>query len=128
MQLSGHFSSRDFDCRCFFPECEDTLISTELVDALEVLAKQFGSIQINSGYRCKAHNKEVNGEPGSYHVQGMAADIVPMFAELDLVINFADKLEPFASGGIGIYNSFCHLDVREGKARWGDLSRLNNHG
>ena len=36
-----------------------------------------GNVNINSGYRCAAHNAspKVGGSPSSHHVKGMAADI-----------------------------------------------------
>ena len=49
----------------------------QLVDyILDPLREQYGKpITVNSGYRCPALNKAVNGSKTSQHVKGLAADI-----------------------------------------------------
>lgn len=128
VQLSTHFNSKNFDCKCLRGECDQTLVCVELIAALETLSKLFGSLQINSGYRCLAHNKEIGGEPGSFHMKGMAADVVPMFAPIKEFALVANEMVEFANSGMGLYNKFVHLDIRDGRARWGDLSLLETHG
>lgn len=63
---------------------------------------------VNSGFRCREHNKAVGGVPNSQHLYGKAGDI-----------HVADKASRFiilnallAAGfkRIGIYNSFIHAD------------------
>ncbi len=71
-------------------------------------------IKITSGWRTRQHNKRVGGAPHSYHVKGMAADIV-------VVGMTAKKVQTFLkhwSGGMGCYDTFTHLDTRSNKARW----------
>lgn len=50
---------------------------TALVDnVLDPLREAWGSpIHVNSGYRCPALNRAVNGAPHSQHMRGEAADI-----------------------------------------------------
>lgn len=50
---------------------------TLLVDnILDPLREKYGKpITVNSGYRCPALNKAVNGSKTSQHVKGLAADI-----------------------------------------------------
>ena len=50
---------------------------TQLIDnILDPLRERFGKpIIVNSGYRCPALNKAVNGSKTSQHIKGLAADI-----------------------------------------------------
>lgn len=125
-QLSEHLSSLEFDCHCTRPTCTTTLIETTLVDALEKLWEIIGPYAISSGFRCNAHNAEVGGTPGSYHLRGKAADVqsmaappLPGFA----IARLAEQIPAFANGGIGVYLRFCHVDTRLTPARWG-LTKL----
>ena len=49
----------------------------QLVDyLLDPLRERYGKpITVNSGYRCSALNKAVNGSKTSHHLKGLAADI-----------------------------------------------------
>lgn len=40
-------------------------------------------LSINSGYRCEAVNKAVDGSPTSQHLKGEAADVCPSFCRND---------------------------------------------
>lgn len=81
-------------------------------------------IHITSGYRSPVHNKNVGGEQNSYHIKGMAADIVVVGMSPVQV----EKLLHGWTGGLGTYTKtaeFNHIDIRMGpngepiKARWG---------
>ena len=92
----------------------------ELVIALQHLRDLAGvPLKVNSGFRCIKHNKEVGGKPDSYHPLGMAADVAvpPRMSAVQLVA-LAEQVPQFANGGIGIYSTWIHVDVRSGKARW----------
>lgn len=54
---------------------------------LDPLREKIGAIQINSGYRTPAHNKEVGGSPTSQHITGQAADIFPLEKDIDDVFS-----------------------------------------
>ncbi|GAH88671.1 unnamed protein product, partial [marine sediment metagenome] len=72
-------------------------------------------IYINSGYRCTKENKKVDGVKGSYHTLGMAADItVKQKSMRDLAI----MAQSVGFKGIGLYNNFCHVDVRSYHSHW----------
>ena len=66
-----------------------------------------------------AANKKVGGAKYSQHVQGKAADIVISGVTPYEVAKYAESL---GAGGIGLYNSFTHVDVRPGKSRWDQRS------
>ena len=91
-------------------------IDPKLLELLESVRTHFGApIKINSGYRSPEHNAKVGGAKGSYHVKGMAADIVVKGVPASKVYNYLNATH---NGGVGRYSRFTHVDVRDGKARW----------
>ena len=115
MKLSPHFDSDEFKCKC---GCGLSDIDAKLIVRLEKLRKLCGDkpLRVNSGHRCKEHNTSVGGSPNSQHLLGKAADIrCPAGMTID---QFADKAKRCDFGGLGIYKTFLHLDVRNGRALW----------
>lgn len=55
------------------------------VRILQPIRDQFGGIIIKSGYRCKELNDLVKGSRHSYHLEGHAADIIPVKKNVKLV-------------------------------------------
>ena len=115
--VSERFLSSDFDCKCAGSECRFTFVDERLAKSLDALWDLVGPIQIDSGFRCDAHNAEIGGVKNSYHCKGLAADCRAAIKPYDLS-EFAEEIDAFAKGGIGVYASFVHLDVRNGPARW----------
>jgi uncharacterized protein YcbK (DUF882 family) len=76
------------------------------------------AITINSGCRCPEHNRTVGGSPHSQHLRGKAADIVVQGYRPEQVASMASAMREFVEGGIGIYDTFTHVDVRRGSSRW----------
>ena len=78
-------------------------------------------IKITSAYRCEQHNKNVGGGITSQHLKGSAADLQAKglkpqqlhAAILDLI-----NSKRIPDGGLGLYDSFVHYDIRSKKARW----------
>lgn len=108
----------DFDCKCDRADCTTTLIDTDLVAGLEALTDVIGKPRLLSGYRCEAHNGKVGGSHNSQHLLGKAADIQSMFVKPLEIVAAAENIERFKNGGIGLYPTFTHVDVRDGMARW----------
>ena len=77
-------------------------------------------LDINSGFRCLVHNKREGGSDNSQHTLGTAADVsVPEGLTAIELAAIAETIPHFRSGGIGIYDTFVHLDTRpNGPARW----------
>lgn len=116
MKLSANFYLDEFVSH------NDIAPTDDIIDNLKLLAQRLQvlrdilnkPIRINSGYRSPSHNAAVGGAPNSYHLIGMAADIV------------VDGMTPHEtqeflknwSGGLGCYDTFTHVDIRDYKARW----------
>lgn len=118
MRLSRHFSSKEFDCKCSYPDCKYTLIDRRVVLSLEELRREVNRpIRINSAYRCEKHNADIGGHKNSKHKLGLAVDIPTVGSEgMKKAINEGLKKRfPF----ILIYPSkrnFTHADFREAPA------------
>lgn len=114
--LSPHFSRAEFACHC---GCGFTVPNMALVELLEKLRAHVGKpIKIMSGCRCRHHNRVVGGAKQSQHTLGNAADIkIEGMTPDEVAHRAALLLNP--GGGIGVYPSFTHVDVRAGgAARW----------
>lgn len=115
LKVSTNFTSVEFDCKgkgC----CSSTIIDTKLVNFLQKIRTKFNApITINSGYRCAKHNKAVGGASASYHTKGMAADIVVKGVEPKEVAKYAESI---GVKGIGLYDTFVHIDSRTTKSFW----------
>lgn len=120
-QLATNFKSTEFDCEgsgC----CTETIIDAQLVKYLQKIRTHFNkSVNISSGYRCKAHNAKIsNASSQSKHMYGMAADIKVTDIAPEEVAKFAESIGVL---GIGLYDTdadghFVHIDTRPNKAFW----------
>lgn len=110
------FSREEFECKC---GCGFDVVDAELLEVLKDLKVFFGNstVIINCGCRCPKHNKEVGGAPKSKHLLGKAADIRVIGFHPNSVAEYLESTYP-DKYGIGRYNSFTHIDVREIPARW----------
>lgn len=114
-KLSTNFKVKEFACK---DGSDPIFISAELVEILQAIRTHFGkAVNITSAYRTAAHNKSVGGAAYSQHLYGTAADIKVTGVKPKVVAAYAETLLQ-GRGGIGIYASFVHVDVRETKSRW----------
>lgn len=114
-QLSANFKVKEFACE---DKSDPIFVAPKLVTVLQKIRTHFGkSVKINSGYRTASHNKKVGGAAYSQHLYGMAADIKVTGVAPKEVAAYAETLLK-NTGGIGIYDTFVHVDVREIKSRW----------
>ena len=113
--ISEHFREEEFKCKC---GCGKYIHNTQLVVVLERVREYFDSpVLIHSSTRCKSHNAEVGGKPNSKHLLGLAADIAVKGVEPEVVHKYLERKYPHKYG-IGLYDTFVHIDAREDKARW----------
>ena len=91
----------------------------QLANRLQVIRDLLGKpIIINSGYRSPQHNTAIGGTSNSFHMKGMAADIVIPGLTAHAVQQFLKNW----SGGLGSYAHFTHVDIRPNRARWSETS------
>jgi len=67
---------------------------------------------VTSGYRCIIHNKDVKGQPNSYHLLGLAADVTVTKFNIRELGRLA-KMVGFSTVIIYPHQRFIHLDVRK---------------
>jgi uncharacterized protein YcbK (DUF882 family) len=114
-KLSTNFRVREFACT---DGSDPIFIDSDLVNVLQKIRTHFGkAVTITSAYRTPTRNKAVGGETYSQHQYGKAADIKVSGVTPTKVAQYAEKLLP-NNGGIGIYSTFTHIDVRATKSRW----------
>ena len=119
--LSKNFSRSEFACKGTNCCGHSAPVQPELISALQALRNQLNlPLSITSGFRCNRHNESVGGAARSFHTLGMAADVAcPEEMTAEDLAQAAETIAAFQQGGIGIYPSWVHLDVRTtGKARW----------
>jgi len=127
MKITGNFSKSEFECKC---GCE---MPNDVLDNIKLLAIQLQTIRdyvgqpikINSAYRCEFHNNMIgSNSKTSQHLLGKASDItINTFTPnevADVIENLLvnEMLGSFYIGGLGRYNTFTHVDIRDYKARW----------
>ena len=121
--MTKNFTKEEFDCN----DGSEMNIAiyhniVKVANQLQILRNYIGKpITINSGYRSEEYNADVGGVKSSQHVMGRAADIVvkgmtplAVYTTIELLIEKGDMLQ----GGLGLYDSFVHYDIRGTKARW----------
>ena len=115
-QLSTHFQLHEFTCT---DGSKPVFLSQALVDILEAIRVHFGRpVTITSGYRTVSYNAGLkNSSKKSQHCNGLAADIKVEGHTPKEVYDYACSLLG-DHGGVGIYNTFVHVDVRAVKSRF----------
>jgi uncharacterized protein YcbK (DUF882 family) len=94
----------------------------KLINNLDVLREYLGSpLFINSGYRSPAHNRRIGGATNSMHLYAKASDLRSVTKspkEIKQAIETLISQGKMSKGGVGIYNTFVHYDVRGTNTRW----------
>lgn len=114
-KLSANFRVKEFACA---DGSDPIFISPDLVSVLQKIRAHFGKpVIITSAYRTPAHNAKVGGVANSQHLFGAAADIRVKNVSPLRVAQYAEQIL-INKGGIGVYETFVHIDVRPTKSRW----------
>lgn len=117
VRLSANFAVREFRCN----DGSDAIkIDSNLPFLLQQIRDHFNApVHINSAYRTAKYNAKIGGVNNSYHVKGMAADIVVQGIPAKRVAQYAETLD---CGGIGWYEGkkFVHIDTRKKRVCWKD--------
>ena len=108
-----HFKMDEFRCRCGCGVVEVTDKLCLMLDAARAIADV--PFIINSGYRCKAHNKAIGGSPNSSHMLGEAVDIKCTDTHNRSAI--LTGLREAGFNRIGIDKDFIHADNSNHKVR-----------
>lgn len=123
MQVTKNFNLNEFNSKCGRPMPENIKKNIiELIHNLQVIRDEVKvPISITSGYRSPEHNAKVKGAKDSQHVKGTAVDFKVQGLkpkEVALIVERVIKEGKIKQGGIGIYPSWVHYDIRGVKARW----------
>ena len=123
MQVTKNFNLNEFNSKCGRPMPENIKKNMiELINNLQVIRDEVKvPISITSGYRSPEHNAKVKGAKNSQHVQGIAVDFKVQGLdpkEVALIVERLIKEKKIKQGGIGIYPTWVHYDIRGVKARW----------
>ena len=125
--MTKNFNIKEFECKCGckMPEFVKKNV-IELAENLQIIRNEVGRLDLTNAYRCKDHNSDVGGSTSSQHLVGKAADVKSKSIkpkEMAQIVNDLMKNEKIKTGGIGIYNTFTHIDIRGVRARWSKTTK-----
>lgn len=114
--LSTHFSRYEMQCPC---GCGFNTVDYELMHVLELIRGAFNRpLDPEPVCRCKTFNDALEGSSStSRHLWGQASDVSIKGVDPKDIYEFLDNMFP-NKYGIGLYDTWVHVDVRSEKARW----------
>lgn len=112
--IAKHFNRVEFACRC---GCGFDTVDAELLKVLETLRDAVNqSVHITSGCRCLKYNRRVGSRDTSQHTLGRAADIQILGLRPSDIFARLNEAYP-GQYGLGLYNTFVHIDTKTGGPR-----------
>jgi uncharacterized protein YcbK (DUF882 family) len=128
-RLSAHFTVEEFDCH------DGTKVQSRDYNGLKYLCRiyleplraKYGPVKINSGFRTASYNRAIGGAPNSFHIytihdgNDQAADISCRNGsprQWHAFLNGIRAKQRKGKGGLGLYPTFVHCDIRDYKADW----------
>ena len=123
MQITRNFNLSEFQCKSGAEMPQEVLNNIiELAGNLQTIREHLDRpIVITSGYRSPEHNESIGGATNSQHIYGKAVDIKveglssqEVYDAIENIIHCGDIKE----GGLGLYSTWVHYDIRGTKARW----------
>ena len=123
MRLEKNFHLSEFRCKDGTPVPNEFLDNVKkLAENLQVLRDHIGKpIRVISGYRSPSYNKRIGGARRSQHMLATAADVKVTGmspVEIKEIITLLIEEDKMDSGGVGLYKTFTHYDIRGRNARW----------
>ena len=131
MILTPHFNKKEFASKdgAGMPEPVWQNIKT-LAKQLEVLRSHLNKpITVTSGFRSETHNNRIGGSKTSQHLLGKASDLQVKGLKPKTVYKAIEKLieqGKMLQGGLGLYDTFVHYDIRGKEARWDNSTPDNS--
>lgn len=124
MNLTKNFTLEEFKCK------DGTAVPAKLMPNVQVLANNLQVLRdelgvpvvVISGFRTAEYNRQCGGELKSQHLQAKASDLRVKDMTPTQLCNKIKELiaaRKMKQGGVGLYDTFVHYDVRGTKARWG---------
>ena len=123
IKLTDNFTLKSFACKNGIWVPREYMENVkELAGNLQVLREFINvPVYVNSGYRTEDYNKKIGGSKNSQHLYAKAADIRTKRIYptcLYIIIEGLIRTGKMKQGGLGLYKSFVHYDIRGTKARW----------
>ena len=123
MKITENFSLNEFNSK------DGTKMPADVKENIKQLAVNLQvirdnaecAIHINSAYRSPSHNKRIGGVSNSKHIFGLASDLTSRNHTPNELYQLIEELindGKISEGGLGLYKSFVHYDIRGTKARW----------
>lgn len=115
IMVRKNFTDHEMRCPC----CKLVNPDEKALDKLQALRDEFGMrMDVNSACRCPMHNEKVGGSRTSKHIAtphhaSLAFDIDFTGRSGDVRYRFIQLAMKHGFNGIGLYNSFIHIDARE---------------
>src|SRR3954464_4126855 len=128
-RLSTHFTVEEFDCH------DGTKVQRRDYDGLtylcrkylEPLRAKFGPVKVHSGFRTASYNRSIGGASNSFHTSTIhdgndqAADVscargTPK--QWHAYLASIRQRKRGGKGGLGLYSTFVHCDIRDVRADW----------
>lgn len=104
----------------------DSRINPALAQKATAIAQAMNvQLTITSAYRSPEYNRRVGGARNSAHTRGNAIDITQTSFTQAQRSQFIQEAVRQGIGGIGVYNSFTHIDT-EGVRAWGPNGSRNS--
>ena len=121
--MTKNFSKSEFESKCGRDMPEEVYHNVvKVANQLQYLRDYLNKpIKVNSAYRSPEHNAKIGGVPKSQHLLGKAADIVVKDMPTDVLYQYIEDAisnGEMLQGGLGLYDTFVHYDIRGTKARW----------
>jgi len=121
--LTRNFNLSEFRCKDGAPVPDKYYTNVQkLAENLQKIRDIIDEpLVIVSGYRTPEHNRTCGGATNSYHLSAQAADIrcggLDAVELRQVILDLIESGE-IMQGGLGLYDTFVHYDIRGTKARW----------